>query len=243
MGGDAKLLSTGRGPSRHILMLNFRPVSDNFFRGPRFWEEYRAPGTLEFAVMPEPTFKEKYALARRGDRKAQEQLVQGLQPRLLRFLERRMGAEARRMTEAEDLAQSTLLDLLERLDRFPEDLGETEFTAFALQLARWRLASLFRTRKSDVGASRAPGDAWVLPADTGIVTREDDRRWMSALISKLPPTLAEVLQAFHFRGESIALIAERMNLSRDAVKQRLSRGRHRLRDLMVDAWQSRGPST
>ena len=150
-----------------------------------------------------------------------------------------MGAQAKRLTEAEDLAQSALLDLLERMDRFPENLDETEFLSFALQLGRWRLANLFSRTMRDVGSSQAPEAESGGGTGTGIVTREDDRRWTRNLIDALEPMYSAVLRCYHVDAMTIAEIADHLELSKDAVKQRLSRGRRMLRQQMSKEWSAR----
>ena len=184
-------------------------------------------------------FQQLYEKARQGELNAQESLLSLVQPRLLAFLNRRMGSDARRFTEPEDLAQSALLDLLERIDRFPEDLDETEFIAFALQLGRWRLANIFKRKHHDEGASKIPGSTPAPESQTGIVTREDDKAWTRGLILSLDDMYATVLEAYHVRGLSVAEIAAEFSLSRETVKQRLVRGRNMLRERMAREWSAR----
>ena len=177
-------------------------------------------------------FPTLYQAARSGDEAAKATLLELVRPRLLKFVEKRMGKEALRLTEAEDLTQAALLDLLQRLRRFPEDLSETEFFAYSFQLAKWRLADLFTKPLRDVGESRIPGDTPVHAVETGVVTRDDDRRWTREQIKKLPQSYADVLIAYYADSKGLAEIAQSFDLTQDATKKRLSRGRQLLRDML-----------
>ncbi len=187
----------------------------------------------------EKSFKTSYTQAREGNQEAQSILLNGVRDRLIRYIEKRMGLEARRKTEAEDVAQSALLDLLERLERFPKDLSETEFLAYALQLGRWRLANLFRRQRNDVGASQIPSPPAAPHPSTGIVTRDDDRIWTHKLIADLDTLYSSVLNCYHIRLMTVAATANHLNISEAAVKQRLSRGRKLLQDKMSKEWNRR----
>ncbi len=187
----------------------------------------------------EKNFKTLYAQAQEGNQEAQSIQLNGVRDRLIRFIEKRMGVEARRQTEAEDISQSALLDLLERLGRFPEDLTETEFLAYALQLGRWRLANLFRRQRNDVGASHIPSPPAAPHPSTGIVTREDDRIWTHKLIADLDTLYSSVLNCYHIRLMTVAATANHLKISEAAVKQRLSRGPRLLQEKMSKEWNGR----
>ncbi len=175
-------------------------------------------------------FHRDWSAARAGDEAARARLLESVRQRIGSFLERRMGPAARRLSEVEDLVQNALLDLHRRLERFPADLAEGEFAAYALQIARWRLADLVRRPGPVEGASKGPAEAKAPRERTGVVTREDERRFCREQLDRLPESDRLPLEAFHLRGLTVAEIAAELGLSREAVKQRLVRGRRRLRD-------------
>lgn len=177
-------------------------------------------------------FADEYRRARAGDGAAFAALVARYQERLHAFVSRRMGAQARRRSEPDDVLQAVVLTLWERLASYPEDLEEDELRAYVLQIAKWRIADLMKRRREG-GESQMPREAPArAPTDAGPVTRADERAWTREQIARLEPKYAEVLKRFHVEGESVAQIAHALGLGIDAVKQRLVRGRARLRERM-----------
>jgi RNA polymerase sigma factor (sigma-70 family) len=65
------------------------------------------------------------------------------------------------------------------------------------------------------------------PAMQSISQEESELVWTA--IEAVPETYREVLVMYYRHGESVAEVAQRLGISEDAVKQRLSRGREHLR--------------
>ena len=186
-------------------------------------------------MMDDERFSEVYARAREGDALAQDDIVRLYRDRLMRFIERHAGAEVRRRAEPDDLFQTTILTLLDRLAGFPDDLESDELCAYVLQIARWKIADVLKKKDREVGESQLP-ETPAAPRDTrgGPVTRSDDKRWTQEQIAELPETYSLPMRLFYVEGLSIAEIASRMDIKPNLVKQRLARGRDMLRDRLRD---------
>ncbi|MSR47909.1 MAG: RNA polymerase sigma factor [Planctomycetes bacterium] len=72
-----------------------------------------------------------------------------------------------------------------------------------------------------------PGE---LECDEERLRSEHCRRALHVALGKLPPLDRVLLIGFHFSGLSCRELARRSRISRDSVKQRLCRSRHRLRE-------------
>ena len=110
-------------------------------------------------------FKDIYRRAREGDLDARDEIVLLYRDRLARFIDRHAGAEVRRRAEPDDIFQTTVLTLLDRLPTFPEDLESDELCAYVLQLARWRVADVLKKKDREVGESQLP-ESPAAPRDT-----------------------------------------------------------------------------
>lgn len=178
-------------------------------------------------------FKDIFRRAREGETDARDEIVLLYRERLARFIDRHAGAEVRRRSDPDDIFQTTVLTLLDRLPTFPEDLESDELCAYVLQLARWRIADVLKKKDREVGESQLP-ESPAAPQDTrgGPVTRSDDQRWTREQIDGLPESYAEPMRGFYVEGLSISEIATSMNIKPNLVKQRLARGRDMLRDRM-----------
>lgn len=181
--------------------------------------------------MSEFAFKDHYAAARAGDEAAFARIVSRFRDRLERFIDRRMGAQVRRRCEPDDIFQNVMLTLLGRISGYPGDLDEDELRAYAFQIAKWKIADVLKRGDREGGESVLPSAE--LPAGApseGPVTLNDERRWTREEIATLPDTFADVMRLYYVEGKSASQIATDLELSLDNVKQRLSRGRARLRD-------------
>jgi RNA polymerase sigma-70 factor, ECF subfamily len=181
--------------------------------------------------MTETEFQELYGAARAGDERAFAEIVAQFRERLARFIERRMGAQVRRRCEPDDIFQNVMLTLLARIAGYPEDLGEDELRAYAFQIAKWKIADVMKRGDREGGESVLPSAE--LPAGVaseGPVTLNDERRWTRVEIDSLPENFAAVMRLYYVEGCSAAEIASTLDLSMDNVKQRLSRGRAKLRE-------------
>ena len=181
--------------------------------------------------MNEAEFAELYASARAGDERAFAAIVARFRDRLQRFIERRMGAQVRRRCEPDDIFQNVMLTLLGRIAGYPEGLDEDELRAYAFQIAKWKIADVLKRGDREGGESVLPsGDLPARAPSEGPVTVNDERRWTRDEIAALPDNFATVMRLYYVDGRSAAEIAQELGLSVDNVKQRLSRGRSRLKE-------------
>ncbi|APW60295.1 sigma-70 family RNA polymerase sigma factor [Paludisphaera borealis] len=70
------------------------------------------------------------------------------------------------------------------------------------------------------------------PDDVAMSREEEARLWL--LLEQIPPTYREPLILFYRQDQSVAEVASCLDLTEDAVKQRLARGRSMLRDRIAD---------
>ena len=78
------------------------------------------------------------------------------------------------------------------------------------------------------------GDA---PVEHAISKEEEAILWWS--LEHIPQNYREPLVLFYREGQSVERVAEALELSEDAVKQRLSRGRKLLQQQVLPLWKER----
>jgi RNA polymerase sigma factor (sigma-70 family) len=143
------------------------------------------------------------------------------------------------LAASEDLAQDTFVTAWRQLG----DLREPgKLRAWLCGITR-TLAANTRRRDGRRGGAPASLDAVAEPvaaeddALAQVVSREQEALlWRT--ISTLPESYREPLVLFYREGQSIATVASQLELTEDAVKQRLSRGRALVRDDMASFVES-----
>ena len=132
-----------------------------------------------------------------------------------------------RLCQSEDVAQETFLLAWRQLRQLREP---EKLRAWLCSIARSAISASFRRDQREplhaaqpleaVSQSRAPEP---LPPDQAISQEQEALLWRS--VKRLPPAYREPLVLFYREDQSIQKVAEQLELSEDAVKQRLSRGR------------------
>ena len=137
--------------------------------------------------------------------------------------------------QSEDLAQETFWtawrqrSTLERPDHLKAWLsGIARNLAKNARRKAWR--SVESGSKLDANCDFAA--AMPDPAEEAVSREEESILWRT--IERIPEAYREPLILFYREGKSVALVAEALVLSEDAVKQRLSRGRQMLREQVAD---------
>lgn len=170
------------------------------------------------------------AASLRGSRDAFGALVERHQQAVCAVAYARTGS----LAVSEDIAQETFLSAWKNLANLetPERIR-----AWLCGTAR-HLASRFHRDEKTSGtlAEDIPDCTSPLPADAVIGREEESMLW--AALEKLPENHREPLILFYRSGQSVREIATALDLSEDAVKQRLSRGRVMLQEAVREKVES-----
>jgi RNA polymerase sigma factor (sigma-70 family) len=135
------------------------------------------------------------------------------------------------VSQSEDLAQETFVTAWKKL----ADLREpAKLRPWLCSITRFLISKEFRRqgREPVHAAESLEADEWVspepLPPDQVISEEEKAILWRS--LERIPEIYREPLVLFYREQQSIEAVARDMELSEDAVKQRLSRGRKLLQE-------------
>ena len=171
---------------------------------------------------------ESYVQAfQQGDVRAFEYLVRHFQASLVAMAYARLGD----WQQSEDLAQqSFVVAWQKRL----ELVDGGRFGAWLRGILRNLIANT-RRRRTERPGEATNGDAWeglpdAQPSPLHAAIEKEEHHLLRQVLASLPETYREPLVLFYFEGESVARVAEMMELSTEAVKQRLQRGRKMLKE-------------
>lgn len=163
----------------------------------------------------------------RGDQAAARRLVAEKLPRLIALGVRLLGDHG----EAEDVAQETFVRTWRKAPRWKKGSAQldTWMHTVALNLCRDRIRRRQRIMLGDVPDSMDPS----LAADIQI---EKDQRGIAVAeaLARLPERQREALVLQCYQELSNLAAAEVMGISVEALESLLSRGRRRLRELLIE---------
>lgn len=168
--------------------------------------------------------------SRSGDREAFGRIVERYQSLVCSLAYSACG----NLSRSEDLAQETFLTAWQRLGELREP---AKLRSWLCGIARNLSANASRREQRRGGPAEsldAVGEPTALDADPAAqaVTQEEATLlWRS--LGGLPETYREPMVLFYRQGQSVAEVADALELSEEAVKQRLSRGRAMLREEMT----------
>ncbi len=156
-----------------------------------------------------------------------------LRAHLLRYVERRMDAAARRWTEPQDIVQQVLVELGERRAQGVSGPGipldPEPLRAWVCKRADWRLANLHRDHAHLRGETALPAAGQIsqpTPSLTdGTVTRADTRHVLSELVRHLPAEYGEAVRLCALEGKSFVAAGQALGVSADTVRKRYARAR------------------
>jgi RNA polymerase sigma factor (sigma-70 family) len=136
------------------------------------------------------------------------------------------------MSQSEDLAQDTFVAAWKQLTELREP---SKLRSWLCALVRFRISKQFRRQdREPVHAAESlemieqSAALEALPSEQTISNEEKAILWRS--LERIPETYREALILFYREHQSIERVAEALDLTEDAVKQRLSRGRKLLQD-------------
>lgn len=131
------------------------------------------------------------------------------------------------LSQSEDLAQETFLKAWRQLANLKEP---QKLRSWLCGIARNTIVDSLRGQHRQATHCAEPLDAAdelpasEMPIAESVIQREEEAiLWRS--INQIPENYREPLILFYREGESVERVAEELELSEDAVKQRLSRGR------------------
>ncbi len=130
---------------------------------------------------------------------------------------------------SDDIAQETFFKAWKRLSTLREP---AKLKAWLARIAHDCAVDALRREKPHAPLESEPAREIIasdIPPDITAADAEDEQ-FVWAALAELPEAVRTPLVLFYREGQSIAAVAAAMDLSEDAVKQRLSRGRNVLRD-------------
>ncbi len=137
--------------------------------------------------------------------------------------------------QSEDLAQETFITAWKNLARLRD---RDKLRQWLCGIARNRINNFLRREGSEPVRQAVPLEdvseshsAEPLPADQTINAEEQAILWRS--LERIPEIYREPLVLFYRENQSIAAVAEQLELTEENVKQRLSRGRKLLQEQVV----------
>jgi RNA polymerase sigma factor (sigma-70 family) len=140
-------------------------------------------------------------------------------------------AIVRNVQASEDVAQEVFLAVWTSLGKLR---NPASFLPWLRQLTRNQANLWIRNHareRSDDDALAAAADARPTPADS--LLRDEERRVLADVIADLPEESREVVILYYREGSSAKHVAGLLGISEDAVKQRLSRARTKIRAEML----------
>jgi len=161
------------------------------------------------------------AFARTGDAAALERALRACADRAFTMARRALSCDA----DAEDAVQEVFLQLARSGRRFD---GRVPFAAWLgrlMQIACWRVrrSHARRCRREEVAVSLSPPSA---------ITHDDLAEAVREQVARLPQADREVIELHYFLGLAQAEVAKALGRNENAIAQRLSRARGRLRLLL-----------
>jgi RNA polymerase sigma factor (sigma-70 family) len=167
----------------------------------------------------------------KGDREAFGKIVSRYQSLICSLAYSAIG----RLGQSEDVAQETFITAWKHLRHLREP---AKLRSWLCGIARNRVNNLLRREgreplryAEELTALEHAPCADPQPPERVITNEEEAILWRS--LERIPETYREPLVLFYREGQSIERVAESLDLSEDAVKQRLSRGRKLLQEQVL----------
>jgi RNA polymerase sigma factor (sigma-70 family) len=166
-----------------------------------------------------------------GDREAFSQIVARYQTLICSLTYNRTGS----LSQSEDLAQETFLVAWKQLRQLREP---HKLRSWLCQIARNLSRGALRQQRKEPSHAAQPLEDVAelhspepLPAEQAMSAEEQALLWRS--IERIPEVYREPLILFYRGNQSVRAVADQLELSEEAVKQRLSRGRKLLQEQLL----------
>ena len=180
-------------------------------------------GTMKVIMRPDPDDAALVADAIGGDREAFGCIVARYQALICSLAYSATGS----LSQGEDIAQETFLAAWRQLRGLREP---AKLRAWLCQIARNHISDTLRERRRDpvsiaepLEQARDSAAPQFSAPDQSLTHEEESILWRS--LQHIPKTYREPLVLFYREHQSIEQVAKHLELSQDAVKQRLARGR------------------
>jgi len=173
---------------------------------------------VEEPLLSEPTDEKLVEASRAGDKETYAVLADRYYERVFVTCLGMLG----NVHDAEDVTQDAVLRGLMRIETLKDS---SQFGSWIVRIAHNYCVSLIRRRRyvGQFVGRRSP------PPDETLAPYEDLQR----AIAKLPPESRLPLVTYYFGGESVKDVAEKLELSRSAVYQRLRAATRQLHKLLT----------
>lgn len=170
-----------------------------------------------------------------GDRAAAQALTARLAPRVMRLAVHMLGDVA----EAEDVTQEAMLRLWKIAPQWRP--GEAQVATWLHRVARNLCTDRLRARRWATAPIEAAGDpADLAPGAAERMVAGERAQAVVAALGQLPERQREAVILRHIEGLSNPEIAERMEVSVEAVESLTARGRRALARLLAPLRQEEG---
>jgi RNA polymerase sigma factor (sigma-70 family) len=183
--------------------------------------------TSHFSGMGQPTDIELVELCRRGDREAYGRIVERYQNLVCAMAYSACGSVAR----SEDIAQDVFIAAWKQLRQLREP---AKLKSWLCGIARNLIHNSIRREGRQATTEAMPlehaaeQDA-ASPTPSEQVISDEEQALVWGALEQIPDNYREPLVLFYRENQSIQQVANALDLSEDAVKQRLSRGRTMLK--------------
>ncbi|TGL86832.1 sigma-70 family RNA polymerase sigma factor [Leptospira congkakensis] len=131
--------------------------------------------------------------------------------------------------EAEDFTQEVFLKAYESLSQFR---GESQFSTWLYQIARFRLTKVFKKKKLPI-TDWKEDISFVAdhskPSVVEILDKEETSHNLRSLIARLPKSYQMPILLHYFENKPLKEIAADLNIKMGTIKSHISRGKDLLR--------------
>jgi RNA polymerase sigma-70 factor (ECF subfamily) len=172
-----------------------------------------------------------------GDEKAYDRFFNEYYPRVYRFVLARSDGDD---DLAQELSQVTLINALRAMDSYR---GEASMFTWLCQICRNELSAHYRRLNRSV-PTVAADDAGIAPILAALEASDGDDpaartsrlqvvQLIQEVLDRLPGNYGDALEWKYIHGESVSVIADRLDITQLAAQSLLARAREALREALV----------